>query len=92
MEMLRFEWDNDKNEYLKETRDICFEDVKRAILEDKVLDVIPHFNKKYSHQEILIVILNNYVHYVPFVQDDEKIFFKTIVPSRKLNKKYNLKD
>ncbi len=90
--MLRFEWDNDKNEYLKETRDICFEDVKRAILEDKVLDVIPHFSKKYPHQEVLIVILHNYVHYVPFVQDDEKIFFKTIVPSRKLNKIYNKKD
>jgi len=90
--MLKFEWSIDKNEYLKVTRDICFEDVKRAILEDKVLDIIPHFNKKYPHQEVLIIILHNYVHYVPFVQDDEKIFFKTIVPSRKLNKIYNKKD
>ena len=90
--MLRFEWDNDKNETLKVTRDICFEDVKRAIMEDKVLDVIPHFSKKFPHQEVLIIILHNYIHYVPFVQDNEKIFFKTIVPSRKLNKIYNKKD
>ena len=90
--MLRIEWNNEKNEYLKETRGICFEDVKRAILEDKILDIIPHFNQKFPHQEIIIVLLNNYVHYVPFVQDDEKIFFKTIVPSRKLNKIYNRKD
>ena len=90
--MLRFEWNNDKNEYLKKNRDIYFEDVKRAILEDKVLDVIPHFSNKYPHQEVLIIILHNYVHYVPFVQDDKKIFFKTIVPSRKLNKIYNKKD
>jgi len=38
----------------------------------------------------MIVLLNDYIYYIPFVQDDEKIFLKTIVPSRKLNKKYNL--
>ena len=91
MDLIRLEWDNEKNETLKQTRNICFEDVERAILDDKLLDVIPHFNKKFPHQEIMVVLLNNYVHYVPFVQDDEKIFFKTIVPSRKLNKTYNIK-
>ncbi len=90
--MLKIEWNHEKNEYLKETRDICFEDVKIAILEDKVINVIPHFNEKFSHQEIMIVLLKNYIHYVPFVQDEEKIFLKTIVPSRKLNKIYNIKD
>jgi len=92
MNVLKIEWNHEKNEYLKKSRDICFEDVKVAILEDKVIDVIPHFNKKFSHEEIIIVLLKNYIHYVPFVQDDEKIFFKTIIPSRKLNKIYNIKD
>ncbi|MEA2029832.1 MAG: toxin [Campylobacterota bacterium] len=90
--MIRVEWDNEKNETLKQTRGICFEDVERTILEDKLLDIVPHFNKKYLHQEIMVVFLNNYIHYVPFVQDEEKIFLKTIVPSRKLNKMYNTKD
>ncbi|MEA1954298.1 MAG: toxin [Campylobacterota bacterium] len=89
---MKLEWDNEKNETLKQTRNICFEDIERAILEDKLLDIIPHFNNKYLHQEIMIVLLNNYIHYVPFVQDEEKIFLKTIVPSRKLNKIYNTKD
>ena len=89
--MLRIEWDNEKNEILKQTRDISFEEVKIAVLEDKIIDVIPHFNTKFSHQEIMILLLKNYIHYVPFVQDEEKIFLKTIVPSRKLNKIYNIK-
>lgn len=91
--MIRLEWNNEKNEILKQTRGVCFEDVERAVLEDKLLDIIPHFNQeKYPHQEIMVVILNDYVYYVPFVQDDEKIFLKTIVPSRKLNKAYNRKE
>ena len=92
MDLIKLEWDNEKNEILKQTRNICFEDVQRAILEDQLLDVIPHFNKNYPHQEVMIVLLNDYIHYVPFIQDEDKIFLKTIVPSRKLNKIYNIKD
>jgi hypothetical protein len=40
----------------------------------------------------MILLLNDYVHYVPFAQNEEEIFFKTIVPSRKLNKIYNIKN
>jgi len=47
--------------------------VKNAILEDKVLDIIPHFNKeKFPNQEILIVKINNYIHYIPFILDEKK--------------------
>ena len=91
--MLKVEWDIEKNIILKETRDICFEDVENAILENQVLDIIPHFNKeKYPNQNIIIVKLRNYIYYVPFVRDEEKIFLKSIIPSRKYNKIYNLKD
>jgi len=90
--LLKLEWSHEKNEILKQTRNICFEDVERAIVEDALVDIIPHFNSNYPHQEIMVVKINGYIHYVPFIQDTEKIFLKTIIPSRKLNKIYNPKD
>ncbi len=85
-------WSEEKNQKLKDERNISFEDIEKAILEKKVLDIIPHYNKeKYPHQKIIIVKLNNYIHYVPFVIDWDKFFLKNIIPSRKLNKIYNKK-
>ncbi len=54
-----------------------------------LLDVIEHPSKsKYHNQNIFIVNIDEYVFLVPFVEDDEVIFLKTIVPSRKMTKKY----
>ena len=54
-------WSDEKNNILKETRDVCFEDVELAIISDRVLDIVPHHNKdKYSNQELMIVTINNY--------------------------------
>lgn len=87
--MKYFDWNEEKNEELLVERGVTFEDVLVAIEEDKLLDVLEHPNqKKYPGQRFLVVWLNEYVHLVPFVEDDEKIFFKTIIPSRKMNKKY----
>jgi len=33
-------------------------------------------------------ILKGYICYVPFVENDEEIFLKTIIPSRKLHKEF----
>jgi len=90
---MRVEWDNEKNELLKQSRGISFEDVEQAVLDQKMVDIIPHFNRqKYPNQKIMIVLINHYIHYVPFVQEGDRVFLKTIVPSRKLNKIYNPKD
>ncbi len=86
---MNFKWNIEKNRSLKEERDICFEDVVTQIHEDKVLDIIIHPNiEKYPNQKIYIVRLQNYVHMVPFVKENDEIFLKTIIPSRKMNKKY----
>jgi len=91
--LIKVEWNNEKNEDLKQNRDVCFEDVQNAILNDKVVDIIPHFNQnRYPNQKIIIVKLNNYIYYVPYIRDNEKLFLKSIIPSRKYNKIYNLKD
>ena len=82
----------EKNELLKEQRDISFEDVILALESGKLLDDIEHPNKeKYSNQNIFIILIEikNYVYLVPYVEDKTSIFLKTIIPSRQMNKKYN---
>ena len=86
---MNFKWNIDKNTLLKEERGVCFEDVVALIREEKILDIIKHPNEeKYPHQKIYILVLQNYVHMVPFVREDNEIFLKTIVPSRKMHKRY----
>jgi uncharacterized DUF497 family protein len=84
-----FDWNNEKNEELIKDRGLSFEEVVFSIMHDGLLDVIEHPNKsKYPNQNIFIVNIDEYVFLVPFVEDDEVIFLKTIVPSRKMTKKY----
>jgi len=47
-----------------------------------------HENAKYVGQKIFVININNYAYLVPFVEDEEKVFLKTIIPSRKATKKY----
>ena len=84
-----FDWNEEKNRQIREQRNICFEDFVQAFNDDNVIEIIEHFNKnKYPDQKLFIVELNGYIHYVPFVQDNEKYFLKNIIPSRKLHKLY----
>ena len=85
----------EKNEVLKSSRDISFEDVILALDNGYLLDDITHPNKeKYPNQNIFIILIQikDYVYLVPYIEDDTSIFLKTIIPSRKMNKKYNTKD
>ncbi|MBI3985066.1 MAG: BrnT family toxin [Candidatus Levybacteria bacterium] len=87
--MKYFDWDKGKNEWLKEERGVCFEDVIHALDEGNELDRISHPNKKrYPNQKMIIVNIENYAYTVPFVEDEKKVFLKTIIPSRKMTKKY----
>lgn len=88
----------EKNELLKEQRNISFEDVILALESGNLLDDIEHPNKeKYPNQKlcfpenifIILVEIKDYVYLVPYVEDDTSIFLKTIIPSRQMNKKYN---
>ncbi len=88
----KIEWNIEKNKSLKIERSVCFEDVEVAIIDGKLLDILPHFNqKKYPNQQIFVVEIAGYIYYVPFVESDKKIFLKTIIQSRKFNKKYEKK-
>lgn len=88
-----FDWDEEKNTKLKEERGVGFEEVVIALDEERVLDRGDHPNQdKYPGQKIVVVEIKNYAYVVPFVEDDEKIFFKTIIPNRKATKKYLRKE
>ena len=90
--MLYFDWNADKNEQLKHEREISFEDILIAIDDGNLLDVLEHKNKiKYPNQKVFVVCINNYIYLVPFVENETKIFLKTIIPSRKATKKYIIK-
>jgi uncharacterized DUF497 family protein len=90
--MKYFDWDAAKNAKLKTEREISFEDVVVAIDENQLLDVLVHKSKrKYPNQKIFIVDIDDYAYLVPFVEDEEKIFLKTIIPSRQATKKYIIK-
>ncbi len=87
--MKYFDWDEEKNEILKETRNISFEEVVFAISSEKILDVVEHPNKeKYPNQKMFIIEIRNYAYIVPFVEDDKKYFLKTIYPSREATKEF----
>jgi len=83
------DWDELKNIKLKSEREVGFEDVLTAIDEGNLLDDIPHPNQKqYKGQRILIVQINDYIFLVPYIEDKEKYFLKTIYASRKFTNKY----
>ncbi len=85
----KYLYDEGKNLKLKKERGVCFEDVIAAINNDKVLDIIPHHNKKlYPNQMILIVEINAYAHLVPYLEKGDSLVLKTIFPSRKFTKVY----
>lgn len=87
--MKLYDWDEKKNELLKKERDVCFEDIVYYLENDMLLDSYENLNqKKYSGQGLYIVEIDNYAHLVPFVESEDTIFLKTIIPSRKATKKY----
>ena len=91
--MQYFDWNPEKNESLKKERDICFEEVVTAYAEGRVVAIVAHHNpKRYPGQKLLIVVIRDYAYLVPFIEDDEKIFLKTIIPSRKATKEYRGKN
>jgi hypothetical protein len=87
--MKMFDWNDEKNEILKKERGLSFEEIVFHITHGGLLDIIQHTNQdKYPNQKVFIVNVEGYVCLVPFVEDDDIIFLKTIFPSRKMTRKY----
>ena len=87
--MKYFDWDDDKNAKLKKERGIGFEEVVFHIERGDLLDILEHPNpERYAGQRVFVVRRDNYVYFVPFVEDDDTVFLNTVIPSRTATKQY----
>ncbi|MBF0361861.1 MAG: toxin [Oligoflexia bacterium] len=88
--MSKFVWSKDKDELLKKTRNISFENVVSAIAEENLLSIEANRSKNHEGQKILIVLINDYPYVIPFDElDNGDIILRTIYPSRKEKKRIN---
>ena len=87
--MKYYDWNDDKNAVLKGSRGVSFEQVVLAIVSGDLVDRVKHPNpEKYPNQKVFLVKIEDYIYSVPYVEDDEKIFLKTIIPNSKATKRY----
>ena len=87
--MKQINWNAEKNQTLMKERSISFEDIVFSIQQGDLLDDLCHPNKdKYPNQRLFVVNVEGYAHLVPYVENEEEIFLKTIIPSRKATNKY----
>ena len=87
--MKYFNWDVNKNDKLRLERGITFEEIVYHIERGDVLDILEHPRpEKYGGQRIFVVQVENYAYLVPFVETENEVVLKTIIPSRKATKKY----
>ena len=87
--MKHIHWSPQKNHLLKEIRGVCFEDVIFYIEKGDILDDYQHPNQqKYQGQQIMVVGINRYAYLVPYIENEDELFLKTIIPSRKATEKY----
>jgi hypothetical protein len=82
--MKPFRWSHEKNEILKRERSISFEEIVLAIESGGLLDELKNPNElKYPNQLIFVIALDGYAYLVPYIEETEYYFLKTIIPSRK---------
>jgi uncharacterized DUF497 family protein len=87
--MKYYDWDEEKNELLKQIRGVSFEQVVLAIEIGDLVDQVKHPNlARYPNQKVFLVKIEDYIYSVPYVEDNDKIFLKTIIPNHKATKKY----
>ncbi len=87
--MKQINWDAEKNQLLMVERGISFEDVLFALQAGGLLDDLAHPNdNKYPNQRIFVVEIDEYAWLVPYVENEDEIFLKSVIPSRKATKHY----
>ena len=84
-----FRWDPQKNALLMRERGLCFEQVVLAVEGGDLLQMIAHPQPaRYPNQKIMLVAMDGYAFLVPFVQEEDGYFLKTIIPSRKATRDF----
>ena len=84
-----YSWNPEKNELLQKERSVSFEEVVLNIQLGNEVTIYDYPNtRKYPNQKISVVLIEDYAYLVPYVEDKDQIFLKTIIPSRKATKQY----
>ena len=87
--MKPFRWDPPKSEELRARHGLGFEQIVVAIESGAVLATMPHPNLvRYPRQRIMVVKIDDYAFLVPFVEGEDHVFLKTIIPSRKATRDF----
>ena len=87
--MKPFRWAPEKNDTVKTERGISCENIVVSIEAGGLLDILAHPNQaKYPRQRVLVVACDNYAYLVPFVEEEDYFFLKTVIPSRKATRSY----
>jgi len=79
--MKELRWNLLKNERLKKTRGVSFEE----LINSELIDVLKHPSRE--NQKIMLFKYKKCIWIVPFVEEDKYYFLKTLYPSRKYTKK-----
>jgi uncharacterized DUF497 family protein len=88
-----FDWSNEKDKMLKLERGIGFEDIVFHLASGDLLSISDHPNsQKYPNQKIMYVMVDDYVYIVPYVEEKNRKFLKTIIPSRRATKEFKQKE
>lgn len=91
--MKPFRWSPEKNDLLKAERGISFEEIVVAVEAGALLEVVPHPNaKRYPRQQVMVVEVIGYAYLVPFIEEGDHFFLKTIIPSRKATRDFITKE
>jgi len=86
-------WPPDKNDLLKAERGISFEDVTVALAAGALLQIVEHPNQqRYPRQRVMVVAVRGYAYLVPFIEESDHYFLKTIIPSRKATRELLMKE
>lgn len=86
---MKFEWDPEKNEWLKKNRNIGFEQILFHLSRGDVWKTTDHPDRQnYPGQKIYFAVVDDYIYLVPHVIEKDYTFLKTVIPSRKATKMY----
>lgn len=86
---MKYEWNPEKNEWLKQERNISFEQVIFHLSQGDIWKTADHPNQnQYPGQKIYFVIIDDYIYLVPYVVEKKYIYLKTVIPSRRATKTY----
>ena len=85
---MKYNWNKEKNEILKETRYISFEEIVEYLEDGFIIKDEEHpLKEKYPNQRIYYININDYIYAVPYVPEGKDgVFLKTIYPSRRKTK------